>query len=82
MKSTAVASIPASPYLSRAHLHILGHLAQHGETPAWVFDEAPLDEVFKMRPRLIQLTPGLHAEPILDITRAGEAAFRMGRHRL
>ncbi len=69
------------PYLSIAKLRILQYLTFNGESPAWVFDEDELDELFKMRPRLIRLVAD-HINPVLDITREGEAAYRMGKNRL
>lgn len=60
--------------LKRVHIDILTNLRDCGQAPASLFDEDALDELFKERPRLIDLVRG-HVKPIVDITAEGLIAL-------
>jgi hypothetical protein len=65
--------------LDRHLLDILSQIEKYGPTKALFFVEEWLDELFKLRPRLIRLVPG-HQDPVVDIT--GEGRLRLGCERL
>jgi hypothetical protein len=52
------------------HIRILQTLADDGPSPLSRFNETFCDDLFRLRPRLVQLVKG-HEEPILDITAEG-----------
>jgi hypothetical protein len=56
--------------LTRLQVHILQDLADHGPTKASRFIEDELDELFKMRPRLVALVRGFD-DAVVDITAVG-----------
>ena len=60
--------------LKRVHIDILTNLRDCGSAPASLFDEEALDELFKERPRLIDLVRG-HVKPIVEITIDGIIAL-------
>lgn len=76
-KPMALKIVPASleeeiTPLTREQILILETLERHGPTKALLFDafEDQLDDLFKMRPRLIELVKG-HVDPVVDISPAG-----------
>lgn len=62
--------------LTREQILILETLERHGPTKACMFDafEDHLDDLFRMRPRLVCLIPG-HIDAVVDITGAGRIAL-------
>ena len=56
--------------MTAGQVRILQSLETYGATKALFFDEAELDTLFKMRPRLIALKPG-HNDAVIDITSEG-----------
>jgi hypothetical protein len=59
-------------------VEILSTLETTGRMRAYVFDEQEVDELFKMRPRLIRLVPG-YVDPIIDITVEGRKRLQLER---
>ena len=57
--------------LTRVQVGILLDLSQFGPQRASMFNEMELDELFKMRPRLIRLVPGFE-DAVIDITAEGQ----------
>lgn len=60
--------------LKRVHIDILVNLRDCGSGKASLFDEDALDDLFKARPRLIDLVPGF-VNAVVDITSAGLTAL-------
>lgn len=65
--------------LKREHIDILLYLRDMGAERADLWEEEPVDELFKARPRLVALIPG-HEEPWIEITTAGFAALAKVGH--
>jgi hypothetical protein len=61
---------PAPKPLEKQHIAILIQLLHEGPLKAFFFDEETLDDLFRMRPRLIALRPG-HQEAVVEITTEG-----------
>jgi hypothetical protein len=61
--------------LKGRHTVILHKLMEEGPLKHFWFEEEDLDELFRMRPRLIRLSPGESTEAIVEITAAGVAAL-------
>jgi hypothetical protein len=63
--------------LTHEQINILQTLEEFGACKASFFDavEDQLDDLFKMRPRLIVLVPG-HEDAVISISAAGRVALR------
>jgi hypothetical protein len=60
--------------LKDRHTVILRKLMEAGPLKHFWFEEEDLDELFRMRPRLIKLVPG-HTEAVVEITPEGVTAL-------
>lgn len=67
---TNVIRLDSTRAISKAQIAILQALADHGPTPASLFNEEELDALFKLRPRLICLVRG-HTDAVVDVTGEG-----------
>ena len=65
--------------LTRLQVGILQDLADRGPTKASRFVEEELDELFKMKPRLIALVRGFD-DAVVDITSVGRQRLIAHRH--
>jgi hypothetical protein len=65
-----------APLLTRDQVDILITLADCGPANASLFEtvEDQLDDLFRMRPRLVALVPG-HIDAVVKITEAGRSAL-------
>jgi hypothetical protein len=66
--------IPITAY----QFDILIALERDGRMKAFNWKEDEVDELFKMRPRLIRLVPG-YEDPIIDITMEGRKRLQLER---
>jgi hypothetical protein len=64
--------------LTACQFDILIALERDGRMKAYNWREEEVDELFKMRPRLIRLVPG-HDDPVIDITMEGRKRLQQER---
>jgi hypothetical protein len=64
--------------ISTYQFDILVALEKDGRSRAYVWNEWEVDQLFKMRPRLIRLVPGFD-DPVIDITMEGRKRLQLER---
>jgi hypothetical protein len=66
------------PTISAYQFDILVALEKDGRMKAFNWNEKEVDDLFKMRPRLIRLVPG-YDDPVIDITMEGRKRLQQER---
>jgi hypothetical protein len=83
--STSTSHLRAVPFeapdvvpITAYQFDILVALERNGSLRAFTFDEGEVDELFRMRPRLIRLVPG-YDDPVIAITVEGRERLEQER---